>query len=124
MTKHMSGKICMVTGATSGIGEATAFALAKQGADVVVVGRNSRKGADTVSKIKSKTGNSSVKFMLADLSSQKDIHRLAEQFKSNYQRLDVLVNNAGGKFLSRQETVDGYEMTFALNLDTIIINCI
>ena len=115
MTKHMSGKICMVTGATSGIGEATAFALAKQGADVVVVGRNPRKGADTVSKIKSKTGNSSVKFMLADLSSQKDIHRLAEQFKSNYQRLDVLVNNAGGKFLSRQETVDGYEMTFALN---------
>ena len=105
----------MVTGATSGIGEATALGLAKQGADVIVVGRNPRKGADTVSKIKSKTGNSSVKFMLADLSSQKDIHRLAEQFKSNYQRLDVLVNNAGGKFLSRQETVDGYEMTFALN---------
>jgi len=105
----------MVTGATSGIGGATTIGLAQHGATVIVVGRNPRKGADTVSKIKSKTGNSSVKFMLADLSSQKDIHRLAEQFKSNYQRLDVLVNNAGGKFLSRQETVDGYEMTFALN---------
>jgi len=67
MTKHMSGKICMVTGATSGIGEATAFALAKQGADVVVVGRNPRKGADTVNKIKSKTGNSSVKFLKTSL---------------------------------------------------------
>lgn len=115
MTKSMAGKICMVTGATSGIGEATALGLAHQRATVVVVGRNPQKGADTVDKIKSKTGNSSVKFMHADLSSQKDIRRLAEQFKSSYQRLDVLVNNAGGKFLSRQETVDGYEMTFALN---------
>ena len=115
MIKPMAGKICMVTGATSGIGEATALGLAKQGASVIVVGRNTRKGADTVNKIKNKTGNSSVKFMQADLSSQKDIRRLAEQFKSSYQRLDVLINNAGGKFLTRQETVDGYEMTFALN---------
>lgn len=111
----MSGKICIVTGATSGIGKATALGLAQQGAAVIVVGRNPQKGADTVNKIKNKTGNPSVKFMLADLSSQKDILRLAEQFKSSYQRLDVLVNNAGGKFLSRQETVDGNEMTFALN---------
>lgn len=105
----------MVSGATSGIGEATALALAQQGADVIVVGRNPQKGAATVNKIKTRTSNFSVKFMLADLSSQKDIRRLAEQFKSNYQRLDVLVNNAGGMFLSRQETIDGYEMTLALN---------
>jgi len=110
-----SGKICIVTGATSGIGESTAHGLAQQGATLIIVGRNPQKGFVTVDKIKSKTGNSSVKFMHADLSSQKDVRRLAEQFKSNYQRLDVLVNNAGGKFLSRQETVDGYEMTFALN---------
>lgn len=115
IVKTMTGKICMVTGATSGIGEATAFELAQKGAAVIVVGRNPQKGADTVDKIKSRSGNSSVNFMLSDLSSQKDIRRLAEQFKSRYQRLDVLVNNAGGKFLSRQETADGYEMTFALN---------
>jgi len=115
MANLMAGKICIVTGATSGIGEATARGLAQHGATVIVVGRNPQKGADTVNKIKSKTGNSAVKFMHADLSSQKDIRRLTEQFKSNYQQLDVLVNNAGGKFLSRQETVDGYEMTFALN---------
>ncbi|OHB70083.1 MAG: short-chain dehydrogenase [Planctomycetes bacterium RBG_16_41_13] len=111
----MAGKICLVTGATSGIGAATAIGLAQRGATVIVVGRNPQKGAYMVNKIKSKTGNSLVKFMLADLSSQKEIHRLAEEFKNNYQRLDVLVNNAGAKFICRQEAVDGYEMTFALN---------
>ncbi len=115
MVEPMAEKICMVTGATSGIGEATALRLAQHEATVIVVGRNPQKGDCTVNKIKRKTGNSSVKFMLADLSSQRDIRRLAEQFKMNHQRLDVLVNNAGGKFTSRQETVDGYEMTFALN---------
>src|SRR3989304_5224739 len=115
MLKTMDGNICMVTGATSGIGAATVLGLAQKGATVIVVGRNPQKGANIVDKIKSKTGNTSVKLMLADLSSQKDVRRLAEQFKSSYQRLDVLVNNAGGKFVSRQETVDGYELTFALN---------
>jgi NAD(P)-dependent dehydrogenase (short-subunit alcohol dehydrogenase family) len=111
----MTGKICIVTGATSGIGSATALALAQQGATTIVVGRNLKRCRQTVNKIKTKTGNSLVEYLVADLSSQKDIHQLSEQFKKNYQRLDVLINNAGAKIVSRYVTVDGYEMTFALN---------
>jgi len=113
--KPMKGKICMVTGATSGIGEVTARALAQQDATTIVVGRNPEKGATTVSQIKQQTGNPLVEFMLADLSSQQEIHQLVEQFKSRYQRLDVLVNNAGASFRKRQDSIDGIEMTFALN---------
>lgn len=105
----------MVTGATSGIGAATAMALARMGATIIVIGRNEKKCKRTVKKIQSSTGNSSVAYLLADLSSQKDIRQLSEQFKSQYQRLDILINNAGAKFVSRQETIDGYEMSFALN---------
>jgi len=105
----------MVTGATSGIGAVTAHVLAQQGATVIVVGRDAAKSAATVNHIKQQTGNLAVEFMLADLSSQKEIHQLAQQFTSRYQRLHVLVNNAGALFTARQQSVDGIEMTFALN---------
>jgi len=105
----------MVTGATSGIGAAIALALAKQGATTIVVGRSQIKCEKTVSRIKANTGNSLIDYLLADLSSQKDIRQLSEQVKSRHNRLDVLINNAGAKFVSRMETVDGYEMSFALN---------
>ena len=113
--KPMHGKVCIVTGAASGIGAVTAQALAQQGAAVILVDRNSEKGAITVNQIKQQTGNPAVEFMWADLSAQKEIRQLVQQFKSRYQRLDVLVNNAGAIFRQRQETVDGIEMTFALN---------
>ena len=113
--KPIEGSVCMVTGATSGIGNATARRLAQQGATVVVVGRSMEKSAATVRQIERQTGNSSVEFMLADLSSQHDIRQLAEGFKRRYRRLDVLVNNAGAMMFSRQESVDGIEMTLALN---------
>ncbi len=113
--KPMHGKVCIVTGAASGIGAMTAQALAQQGAAVILVDINSEKGAATVNQIKQQTGNPAVEFMWADLSAQKEIRQLAQQFKSRYQRLDVLVNNAGAMFARRQETVDGIEMTFALN---------
>jgi NAD(P)-dependent dehydrogenase (short-subunit alcohol dehydrogenase family) len=113
--KSMHGKVCIVTGAASGIGAITAQALARQGAAVILVDRDSEKGAVTVSQIKQQTGNPAVEFMRADLSAQQEIRQLAQQFKSRYQRLDVLVNNAGATFPRRQETVDGLEMTFALN---------
>lgn len=105
----------MVTGATSGIGKATALALAQQGATTIVVGRNQKRCRQTINRIKNKTGNSLVEYLLVDLSSQRDIRQLSDQFKKKYQHLDVLINNAGAKILSRQVTVDGYEMTFALN---------
>lgn len=111
----MNGKICMVTGATSGIGKVTAQVLAQAGAEVVVVGRNREKNEATVDQIKQQTGNPAVEYMLADLSSQAAIRQLAETFKRQHERLDVLVNNAGAFFLWRQESVDGIEMTFALN---------
>lgn len=111
----MVGKKCLITGATSGLGLATAHALAQQGAELIVVGRNPAKCERTVKKIKNSTGNDSIRYQIADLSSQKDIRTLADEFKNNHSSLDVLVNNAGAKFMEKKVTVDGLEMTFALN---------
>ena len=111
----LTGKVVMVTGATDGIGQAVALILARQGAEIVGVGRNPQKCARSVQMIKQATGNQHVEYLLADLSSQSDLRQLAAEYKSKYNRLDVLVNNAGAAFARRQETVDGIEMTFALN---------
>ena len=112
---NLEGKICLVTGATSGLGKVTARDLAGQGASVVLVGRNQEKTESAAEEISSATDNSSVEWFLADLSSQTSIHHLAENFRSHYERLDVLVNNAGGFFVEYGETEDGIERTFALN---------
>ncbi len=111
----MQDKVCLVTGATSGIGEETAKVLAKSGATVIVVGRSEQKCAETVTQIRQQTSKAQVEYMVANLSSQKSIRALVKQFKNKYSRLDVLVNNAGAIYLSRQQSVDGYELTFALN---------
>ena len=130
MRKSMANKICMVTGATSGIGAETARGLAEEGACTILVGRDQRKCEKLVNRIKSETDNSSVEYLLADLSSKQEIFQLAEQFRKRYQVLDVLINNAGAKFVSRIETVDGYEMTFALNhlayflLTNLLLECL
>ena len=104
----------MVTGATSGIGEVTAEVLAKQGANVIVVGRNADKCISTVNRIKAKTGNSEVEYMLADFAIQFEVRNLAGTFLGKYSYLHVLVNNVGAVFGKRMET-DGVEMTFAVN---------
>jgi NAD(P)-dependent dehydrogenase (short-subunit alcohol dehydrogenase family) len=90
-------------------------ALAGMGATTIIVARNPQKGERVARKIKAETGNSQIDFMLADLSSQRDVLHMAELVKARYKRLDVLVNNAGAMFLTRCVTVDGIEMTFALN---------
>ncbi len=105
----------MVTGATSGMGEMTAWRLAELGATVILVGRNRERGDETLRRIVTATGNTAVELMLADLSSQAQIRQLVQQFKSRYQHLHVLVNNAGAWITPRQESIDGIEMTFALN---------
>ena len=115
MVQLMSNRICMVTGATSGIGFVTARALANLGATVVAVGRNPEKGAAIVHEIKRQVDNASVAFLPADLSSQQDIRQLVGAFRERYSNLHVLVNNAGAAFGKRQESIDGLEMTFALN---------
>ena len=111
----MNGKICLVTGGTNGIGKATAQALAQMGTTVVIVGRNARKTSQVVDEIRAASGNKNVDSVLADLSSQQEVRRLANEFRSKYSHLHVLLNNAGGFFMKRQLSVDGIEMTFALN---------
>ena len=114
-SKSLNGKVCMITGATAGIGIVTAKALAQEGATVIIVGRSKEKSISTVDQIKKETGNPNIEYFLADLSVQKEVHKLAEDFKSKFKRLDILVNNAGAVFNKRFETTDGLEMTFALN---------
>jgi NAD(P)-dependent dehydrogenase (short-subunit alcohol dehydrogenase family) len=111
----MTGKVCLVTGATAGIGLVTARELARLKALVIGVGRSPERCAEAARQIRQQIGNADVEYLVADLSSQAEIRRLAAELKSRTARLDVLVNNAGGIFLKRQETVDGREMTFALN---------
>jgi retinol dehydrogenase 12 len=113
--KSMVGKSCLVTGATAGIGQITARELARKGASVVVVGRSLARCKATVEAIRQETGNPSVDFLVADLSSQADVRKLAGEVQDRYPRIDVLVNNAGAMFTKRLESVDGIEMTFALN---------
>lgn len=115
MVEEMNNKICLITGATSGIGLETAKEIAQLGATVIVVGRNATKGAAVVAQIRQQTGNEAVEFMPADLSSQKAIRTWVEQFNKKYARLDVLVNNAGIVVMSKQTSVDGIEMTWAVN---------
>lgn len=115
MSGTMSGKVCLVTGATSGIGQVTARELAQMDATIIAVGRNPQKGAETVAEIKRHGASDKVEFMQADLSSQESIRDLARTFTDKYDQLHVLVNNAGGVFSKRETTVDGLEMTFALD---------
>ncbi|MBK6791084.1 MAG: SDR family oxidoreductase [Anaerolineales bacterium] len=114
----MKDKVVLITGATSGIGKQTALALAKMGARVVVTGRSKQSGEEAVAEIKAASGNANVELLIGDLSAQKNVHVLAEQFKARYDRLDVLINNAGLASSKRELTVDGIESNFAVNVVT------
>lgn len=111
----MNGKICMITGANSGVGKYTALGLATLGATVIMVCRDLDRGRAAQQEIRALSGSDSVHLLLADLSSQSSIRKLAQQFRAKYRHLHVLVNNAGAYFLWRSRSVDGLEMTFALN---------
>ncbi len=111
----MQGKVVLITGATNGIGKEAARQIAQTGATVVVAGRNAKKLTQVVAELQQQTGNPQIDGLLADLSTVAGMRSLAEQFLARYQRLDVLLNNAGALFTERKLTVDGYERTFALN---------
>lgn len=113
--KLMIGKVCLVTGGTSGIGYVTARELAKQGAIVIITARNEEKGKRSVEKLRAESGNGEINALMADFGSQSQVRDLAEAFKQQYDRLDVLVNNAGAIYLRRTVSQDGIEMTFAAN---------
>jgi len=112
---NMNGKICLVTGATDGIGKVSARVLAELGAKVIIVGRNPEKSAIVLAELRSISGNENIDLLMADLAVMQEVRDLAEQVISRYDRIDVLLNNAGGYFTKHEITSDGLEMTFALN---------
>ncbi|MEE9215888.1 MAG: SDR family oxidoreductase [Anaerolineales bacterium] len=115
MSGTLVGKTALVTGATSGIGFYTALGLARDGAEVVIGARNEMRGRKAVEAIRSLNDTSKIDYLVADLSSMAGVREFAKATLDRKSRLDILVNNVGGFFLSREISDDGYEMTFALN---------
>jgi NAD(P)-dependent dehydrogenase (short-subunit alcohol dehydrogenase family) len=113
--KPLAGSIVLVTGSTDGIGKETAFELARRGATVILHGRNRLRCQQTLDEAVRKTGNSTLGCYAADLSTMEGIRHLAGDLCAKYERLDVLINNAGVFMNDRVLTADGYEMTFAVN---------
>lgn len=111
----MKDQIILITGASTGIGAATALALAHQSARLVLVSRNEQRGQQALQTIRQEVPAAALDFIPCDLSSLADVRRLAADFQQRYDRLDVLVNNAGilpGKYT---ETPDGFELGWATN---------
>jgi len=115
MASDLVGKVFLVTGATEGIGKAAALEFARRGATMTLVARSKEKGERVVAELIAQSGNPKLDLLLGDLSKLSDVRALAAAFKGQHDRLDVLVNNAGALFRTKQFSADGYEMTFALN---------
>ncbi|MHA1171251.1 MAG: SDR family NAD(P)-dependent oxidoreductase, partial [Candidatus Heimdallarchaeota archaeon] len=111
----MKSKICIVTGANSGVGKETAKQLAELDAQVIMVVRNEEKGRLALEEIKAETGKTSLDLMICDFASQKSIRDFAKKFKEKYKRLDILVNNHGTMPSKKILTEDGIESAFAIN---------
>jgi len=112
---QMTGKVCVVTGASSGIGKATAVGLAAAGAIVVMVCRDENRGKSARALAASVSGNESVDLVLGDLSSLASVRKLSADFDAKYPKLDVLINNAAVFSSKRAVTSDGFELMFATN---------
>ena len=110
----MAGKTVLVTGGTGGIGRATALGLAAMGAHLAITGRDRGRTEGAAREIRA-AGGGQVDVFVADLSSQAEVRRLADEVLNSLSRIDVLVNNVGGYWNTRHVTADGLERTFALN---------
>ena len=111
----MEGRVCIVTGSNSGIGMETARALAGMGATVVMVVRSKEKGIKALNEIQEETGNRETSMMICDVSSRSSIKSFVEEFSCSYEKLHVLINNAGAVYMKKEFTSDGFEKTFATN---------
>jgi len=113
--RTMKNNVILITGSTDGIGRQAALELAATGATIVVHGRDHDRGRKTVDEIRTATGNQNVELVIADLSSLRQVREMAGKILRSYNRLDVLVNNAGVFMKTRQLSADGFELTFAVN---------
>ncbi len=111
----LKNKIVLITGSTDGIGKQTAIDLANMGAKVIIHGRNESKAQQTTEAIKSITGNSNLKYVFGDLASFDQIRSMSKDIHQRFEKIDVLINNAGIFKTERELSVDGFEMTFAVN---------
>jgi len=111
----LTGKTVLVTGATSGIGWEASISFAHLGARVIMIGRDAGKTTQKLEEVRRRSGSTTVDSLLCDFSSQAQVRRLAEEFLARYDKLHVLVNNAGTVFTNRTVTADGIESTFAVN---------
>ena len=114
-TRSMTGKTVLITGGTGGIGKAAAIGLASMGARVGITGRDRARAEEAAAAIARESGAPAVDVFVADMSSQAEVRRLADEVLAAYPRLDVLLNNVGGFWAHRHVTADGLEHTFALN---------
>jgi NAD(P)-dependent dehydrogenase (short-subunit alcohol dehydrogenase family) len=115
MTTNMQGKTVLITGGNTGIGKATAIALARMGAQVTITSRNPAKGEAALADIRQQSGSDRVECMRLDLASLASVRRFAAEFLVAHPRLDVLINNAGLVLSTRSETEDGFESTLGVN---------
>jgi NAD(P)-dependent dehydrogenase (short-subunit alcohol dehydrogenase family) len=115
MEMDMKKRTVLVTGSTDGIGKETALQLARMGAEVLLHGRSQEKGVAVQEEINRRTGNDRMQFFRADLSSQKQVRKMAAEIRERHDRLHVLINNAGTFEPERRITEDGLEKTFAVN---------
>ena len=111
----MNGRTCLITGATDGIGKETAIGMAKNGYNLILIGRNEEKGKKVSDEIRKIADSIDIDFFTADLILMKEFSRVADEVCQKYDRIDVLINNVGAYFAFRDVTEEGFERTFALN---------